>query len=97
MSHSKPINTLLLDMMISSKNDYVFIRDLNYLTAQITFGGWWICKNVDLKLSIAWDDSRHAPSGGFYLHCGLEETGSPGIIYIICHQVFVIHHNMVPA
>ena len=33
------------------------------------------------------DDARHAPSWRFYLHCGIEETGSPGIICIVCHQV----------
>jgi len=43
--------------------------------------------NVDSKLSIAWNNSRHAPSWGFYLHCGIEETGSPGIRCIVCHQV----------
>jgi len=26
----------------------------------------------------------------FYLHCGMEENGSPGIISIVCHQV--LHH-----
>jgi hypothetical protein len=26
------------------------------------------------------------PSWQFYLHCGIEETGSPGIIFIVCHQ-----------
>jgi len=43
--------------------------------------------NVGSKPSIAWKNSRHAPSWRFYLHCGIEETGSPGIICIVCHQV----------
>jgi len=43
--------------------------------------------NVDSKGAVALIDSRHAPSWQFYLHCGIEETGSPGIIGIICHQV----------
>jgi len=43
--------------------------------------------NVDSKRPIAWNNSRHAPLGRFYLHCGIEETGSPGIICIVCHQV----------
>jgi hypothetical protein len=43
--------------------------------------------NVGHKRSIAWKNSRHAPSWRFYMHCGIEETGSPGIICIICHQV----------
>jgi len=44
--------------------------------------------NVGSKRPIAWNDSRRAPSWRFYLHCGIEDTGSPGIICIICHQVF---------
>jgi len=43
--------------------------------------------NVGSKRPIAWNDSRHTPSWRFYFHCGIEETGSPGIICIICHQV----------
>jgi len=43
--------------------------------------------NVDSKRPTAWKNSGHAPSWRFYLHCGIEETGSPGIICIVCHQV----------
>jgi len=43
--------------------------------------------NVDSKRPIAWNASRHGPSWRFYLHCGSEETGSPGIVCIVCHQV----------
>jgi hypothetical protein len=42
---------------------------------------------VGLKRPIAWNNSTHAPCWWFYLHCGIEETGSPAIIFIICHQV----------
>jgi len=73
--------------MISSKNDRVFIRDLSDLTMQIIFDAWWASMNVGSKRPIAWNNSRHAPSWWFYLHCGIEETGSPGIICIMCHQV----------
>jgi len=43
--------------------------------------------NVGWKRPIAWKNSGHAPSWRFYLHCGIEETGSPGIRCIVCHQV----------
>jgi len=43
--------------------------------------------NVDFKWPIAWKNSRHAPSWRFNLHCGIEETCSPGIKCIVCHQV----------
>jgi len=39
------------------------------------------------KWPIAWNNSRHALLWRFYLHCGIEETGSPGIICLVCHQV----------
>jgi hypothetical protein len=73
--------------MISSKNDCVFIHDLSDLTLQIIFNAWWASMNVGSKRPIAWNNSRHAPLWQFYLHCGIEETGSPGIICIVCHQV----------
>jgi len=73
--------------MISSKNEWVFIRDLADLTFQIIFNAWWASMNVGSKSPIAWNHSRHAPSLRFYLHCSIEETGSPGIIYLICHPV----------
>jgi hypothetical protein len=73
--------------MISSKNERVCIRDLSGLTFQIIFDAWRASMNVGSKRPIAWKNSRHAPSWRFYLHCGIEETGSPGIISIVCHQV----------
>jgi hypothetical protein len=90
MSDTQSLNTSLLEVMISSKNERVFIRDLSDLTLQIIFHAWWASMNVGSKRPIAWKNSRHAPSWQFYLHCGIEETGSPGIICIVCHQV--LHH-----
>jgi len=87
MSDTKSLNTSLLEVMISSKNERVFIRDLSDLTLQIIFNAWWASKNVGSKQPIAWNASRHAPSWRFYLHCGIEESGSPGIICIVSHQV----------
>ena len=37
MSDSKSLNTSLLEVMITSKNEPVFIRDLSNLTLQINF------------------------------------------------------------
>jgi hypothetical protein len=87
MSDSKSLNTSLLQVMISSKNERVFIRDLSDLALKIIFDAWWASMNEGSKQHIAWNDSRHAPSWRFYLHCRIEETGSPGIIGIGCHQV----------
>ena len=90
MSHLKSFNTSLVKVLISSKNECVFIRDLSNLTLQIIFHAWWGSMNVGSKQPITWNNSRHAPSWKFNLHCGIEETGSPGIIGIVCHRV--LHH-----
>jgi len=87
MSDTQSLNTLLLEVMISSKNERLFIRDLSDLTLQIIFNVWSASMNVGSKRPIAGKNSRHAQSWRFYLHCGIEETGSPGIICIVCYQV----------
>jgi len=86
VSDTQSLNTSLLEVMISSKYERVFIRDLSDLTLQIITDAWWVSMNVGSKRPIACKNSRHAPSWRFYLHCGIEETGSPGIICIVCHQ-----------
>jgi len=87
MSDTKSLNASMLEVMISSKNKCVFSRGLSDLTLQIIFDAWWASMNEGSKRPIAWNNSRHAPLWRFYLHCGIEETGSPGIIFIVCHQV----------
>jgi len=89
MSDTKSLNTSLLEVMISSENECVFICDLSDLTLQIFFDAWWASMNKGSKRPIAWNDSRHAAWWRFYLHCGIEETGSPGIICIVCDQVLL--------
>jgi len=87
MSDSKSSNTSLLEFMISSKNECGFIRDLSDLTLQIVFDAWWASMNVGSKWPIGWNTSRHSLSWRDCSHCTIEETGSPGIICIVCHQV----------
>ena len=87
MSNSMSLITSSLKLMISSKIELVFIRHLSDLTLEIVFNAWWASMNVGSKQPIAWNNSRNALSWPFYLHSGIEETGSPGIICIVCHQV----------
>jgi len=87
MLDRESLNTSLLEVMISSENECVLILNLSDLTLQIIFDAWWASMNVGSKRPIAWNASRHAPLWRFYLHCGIEQTGSPGIICIVCHQV----------
>ena len=47
--------------------------------------------NVGSKHPIAWNNPGHAPLSRLYLHCGIEETGRPGILRIVCHQL--LHHS----
>jgi hypothetical protein len=60
MSDTKSLNTLLLEIMISSKNECVVIRDLSNLTLQIIFEAWLVSMNVGSMRPIAWNNSRHA-------------------------------------
>jgi hypothetical protein len=83
MLEIKYLNTSLLDVMISFQNERVFIRDLSDLTLQIFFDAWWASMNVGLKQTISSNTSGHVPSWRFYLHCGIEETGSPRIICMV--------------
>jgi len=87
MSESKSLNPSLHEVMIPSKSDGVFIRDLSDLTLQIVFDPWRASMNECSQWPIAWNESRHAPVWRFYLHCGIKETGGRGIICILCHQV----------
>ena len=87
MSDTKSLITSLLEVVISSKNKPVFICDFSDLTLQIIFDAWWASMNEGSKQPIASNNSRHAPSWRFYLHCRIEETGSPGIVSIVRHQV----------
>jgi len=57
------------------------------LTLQIIFDAWWASMHVASPCPIAWNSSRQASSWRFDLHCGIEETDSPGFICIVCHQV----------
>ena len=53
MSDSQSLNTSLLVVMISSKNDGICIRDLNDLTLQIISEALWACRNAGSKRLIA--------------------------------------------
>jgi hypothetical protein len=86
MLDSKSLKTLLLQIMISTKNEGVFIRDLSDLTLHNIFDSWWASMNISSNRPIAWNNSRHVLSLRFYLHCGIEEYGCASIICIICHQ-----------
>jgi len=83
---SKSSITSLLEVTIFSKDEHPFIHDLSNLTWQIIFDALCASMNVGSMRSIARNVSRHAPSWHFYLHCQIEEIGSPGIICIVCHH-----------
>ena len=87
ISNWKSLNASLLKVMISSKNEHVFIRDLRDLTLQIIPNAWWASMKEGLMRPIGWIHCRHAPSWRFYWNCRIEVTGSPSIICIVCHQV----------
>jgi hypothetical protein len=57
---SKSLNISLLEVMISSRNEHVFIRDFTNHILQIIFNAWWALMNVGMKRRIAWKNSRPA-------------------------------------
>jgi len=87
VSDSQSLNTSILEVMISSKNERVFIRYFSDLTSHVVFNAWTASNNGDLKRTIASSKSRHLLWWPIYLHCGIDKTSSPGIIGIVCHQV----------
>jgi len=87
VSDSQSLNTSILEVVISSTNERVFIRYFSDLTSQVVFNAWTASNNGDLKRTIAWSKSRHLLWWPIYLHCGIDKTSSPGIIGIVCHQV----------
>jgi len=87
MSESISLDTSSLGVLIPSRNERVFIRDLSDLNLQIVFDAWWASINVSSKRPIARNNSRHVLWWRFHSHCGIGETGRPGIMCIICHPV----------
>jgi len=81
------LNTVWLEVIISSKNECGFNRDLSDLISKIIFYVLWASMNVCSQRPITWDDSKDACSWHCYLHCGIEETCSTGIICIVSDQV----------
>jgi len=57
MLDSKSLNTSLLKVKISSKDEHVFIRDLSDLDSQTILDAWWASMNVESKRPVAWNDS----------------------------------------
>jgi hypothetical protein len=88
ISNSKSLNTSFLEIVLPSKNEHVIIFDFRDLTLPIIFDAWWASMNVASKRFIALNKFSNLSSLRFYLHCGIEEPGSPGIICIMCHPVF---------
>ena len=90
MLDSQSLTSVLLEVMITSENERVFIHDFSDLTLQIIFDAEWASISVGSKCSIASNHSRHAHSWHFYLQYAIGEPGSLAIIYIVCYQV--LHH-----
>jgi hypothetical protein len=86
MSDTELLNTMLLEVMISSKDERIITCDLSDHTLHFIFDAWLASINVCSKWPSPWNNSIHAPLWLFYLQCEIGETGSPGIICIVCHH-----------
>jgi len=87
MSNSRSLDTSFIDVMICVKNEVAFIRDLSDITLEIIFNAFFTSMNVGWKYPIVCNNSRPLHWWQFYLHCGIEETGSPCITCIVHHPV----------
>jgi hypothetical protein len=47
----------------------------------------WASMNEGSKWEYTWNESRNAQGWRFDLHCGIDDTGSPGIVGIVCDYV----------
>jgi len=79
MSDDQSIDTSLLEIIISTKNEQLFIGGLTGLAFQNNIDDWRISMNVVLKYPLERKHSKDALSWHFYLHHGIEQTSSPGI------------------
>ena len=61
-SDTKSFNTSWLEVILSSKNEPVLMRDLCDLTIHSMFDTLWASMKLDSKQSIAWNNSGHEPS-----------------------------------
>jgi hypothetical protein len=80
-------NPSLLEVVISSPNTHVLIRDWRNLSLLIIFNAWWVSLTVGSWHPIASSNHTQAPCGPLYLHCRMETGGIISIIGIVCHQV----------
>lgn len=90
MSDSKSLYAILVDVMIASKYKHVFSCDLRDHTLQIILNALWTSIIVSSYGSIASNNHRHPVVWQIESHCGIEETGRPGIIYINSH--YLLHY-----
>jgi len=87
ISNSQSFYSVILEDMISSKNESVIIHDLSDLTLQIIFDSSQVSGNVGLKSWNACNNSSHGPLWCIDFQCGIEEISSHFIVCIVYHQV----------
>lgn len=87
MLHSKSANTSLPQVMMTSRNQGIFVRDLSDVTFQIISYDWLAFMNVSLKRSRTWDSPGHEPDWRFNLHCQIRETRNTSYICTVWHEL----------
>jgi hypothetical protein len=87
MASSQSPDISSLEAMYSLTEQRVIVRDLTDVELQNTFDTWWDSLKVVTKNKIVWNSSRHASAWRFFKHCANAQTGSPGVICIVCYQV----------
>lgn len=86
MSDSKYLNTILIEVTISSNDYCIWIRDSSHVTLQIILEVWWASMRVNSTCSIDCDNSQCALAWWFHLHWAIEKTAIPGIMWSFRHH-----------
>jgi len=98
MSDTKSLNTLSLEVMISSNNEHIFIHDLSDLSLHIIFNAWWASMNIGSKQPIAWNNSSHAPFLAILFTFAELKRLATLVSYVsFVIKFYALHQNMRPA
>ena len=87
LSDSHYLITSLPELRVSPEDEGVLFHDLSDRTLPLIFDSWWGSMSVSAKHSVPWNNSSHASSWGFDLHCGNQMCSSAGIICFVFDRV----------
>jgi len=97
MSDAASLDSPVLEVVISSNNECVIIRDLTDRTLQIILDARCSSLTVGWKCTIAWNNSSHVPSWQFFYTVELKRPATLEWYVSLVIKFFATHQNMGPA